>query len=252
MSSAKAQSSAMRGPAAFATTRWSLVVAAGERCSVEAERALEELCSSYWYPLYAYARRWGATRDDAADLTQEFFARLLEKQYLLTADRQKGRFRSFLLTVFKRFLLKERDRAAAEKRGGNRRKFSFDIEAGERRYLHEPAENVTPDALFERRWALTLLERVMERVRDEYGSKGKAAFFEECKPFLTGADDADSCAEIASRLGMTEPALRVAVHRLRQRYRAVLRGEISQTISEADSVEDELNALRAALRGTKS
>ncbi|WP_231746776.1 RNA polymerase sigma factor [Maioricimonas rarisocia] len=227
-------------------------MAAGERSTVEAERALEELCSTYWYPLYAYARRWGASRDDAADLTQEFFARLLEKQYLLAADRQKGRFRSFLLTVFKRFLSKERDRAAAQKRGGDRRQFSFDVEAGERRYLHEPAENVTPEALYERRWALTLLERVMERVRDEYASKDKRPFFEQCKPFLTGSDHAATYAEIAPRLDMTESALRVAVHRLRERYRVVLRSEIAQTISDSDSVEDELNALRAALRGTKS
>ncbi|MEW4527219.1 sigma factor [Maioricimonas sp. JC845] len=252
MSAVEPHSPAMKAPARFATTRWSLVVAAGDGSSAESERALEELCRTYWYPLYAYARRCSASRDDAADLTQEFFARLLEKEYLQAADRQKGRFRSFLLTVFKRFLSKERERAAALKRGGDRRRYSFDVEAGERRYLHEPAGNVTPEALYERRWALTLLERVMELLRDDYAFRGRLEFFETCKPFLTGADDAATYADVAPRLDMTDSALRVAVHRMRERYRTILRNEISQTISDGDSVEDELNDLRAALRGTKS
>lgn len=238
-----------RANAVFATTRWSVVVSAGHQSSPDAESALETLCRTYWYPLYAFARRRGCSPEDAADLTQEFFSRLLQKEYLQAADQEKGRFRSFLLTMFKRFLSKERDRAHAQKRGGGRAKLSIDVAAGEQRYGYEPVDEWTPEALFERRWALTLLEQVIERLRADYEAKGKGRLFELCKPFLTGAGAGPPQEDIARELDMNETALRVAVHRLRERYRDMLRHEVSQTIAEPDAVEDELNLLRSALRG---
>lgn len=238
-----------RANAVFATTRWSVVVSAGHQSSPDAETALETLCRTYWYPLYAFARRRGSSPEDAADLTQEFFARLLEKEFLRSADREKGRFRSFLLTMFKRFLSKEHDRAQALKRGGGRRRMSIDVEVGEQRYGYEPTDDWTPEALFERRWALTLLEQVINRLQGDYDAKGKRPLFDLCKPFLTGSGSGPPYEEIARELAMNETAVRVAVHRLRERYREMLQQEVSQTIAETDAVEDELNHLRAALRG---
>lgn len=235
--------------AVFATTRWSIILSAGQQSSPDAENALETLCQTYWYPLYAFARRRGSSPEDAADLTQEFFARLLEKEYLLAADREKGRFRSFLLTMFKRFLSKERDRAHAQKRGGGWRRLPIDIQDGEQRYGYEPTDDWTPEALFERRWALTLLERVIDALQRDYEAKGKGELFHLCKPFLTGSGAGPPYEDIARRLQMNETAVRVAVHRLRERYREMLKQEVAQTISEADSVDDELNHLRSALRG---
>lgn len=237
-----------RSNAVFATTQWSLVVLAGDRASPNSQAALETLCRNYWYPLYAFARRRGSSPDDAADLTQEFFSRLLEKEFLQAADREKGRFRSFLLTVFKRFLSKEHDRALAQKRGGDRLRISIDARAGEQRYGFEPADDWTPEALFERRWALTLLEQVMEKLHREYEVKDKLLLFELAKPLLVGSG-ASGYAEIVRRLDMTDSAARVAVHRLRERYRELLRLEVSHTVGEPDAVEDELNHLRSAIRG---
>jgi RNA polymerase sigma-70 factor (ECF subfamily) len=236
-----------RANPAFATTRWSIVLSAGHQSSPDAESALETLCRTYWYPLYAFARRRGSSPEDAADLTQEFFSRLLEKEYLLAADREKGRFRSFLLTMFKRFLLKEHDRAQAQKRGGGWKRLSIDIEAGEQRYGYEPADEWTPEALFERRWALTLLEQVIDRLQSDYEAKGKRRLFDQCKPFLTGAGPPYE--DLARELDMNDSAVRVAVHRLRERYREMLRQEVAQTIAGTDAVEEELNHLRSALRG---
>ena len=241
-----------RSPGAFATTRWSVVVSAGRRSSPDADSALETLCSTYWYPLYAFARRGGSSPDDAADLTQGFFSRLLEKDFLTAADREKGRFRSFLLTVFKRFLLNERERARTQKRGGGRRQTSIDVRIGEERYGYEPADDWTPEALYERRWALTLLEHVMQQLRCDYEAKGKVAVFDACKPFLTGAADGPGYSDVAANLEMTEAAVRVAVHRLRERYRDLLKREVSQTITDPDAVDDELKRLRSAIRGENS
>lgn len=237
--------------AAFATTRWSLILSAGDRHSPDADRALESLCQAYWYPLYAFARRWGCSPEDAADRTQEFFARLLEKDFLLAADRTRGRFRSFLLIVFKRFLTNAHEREQAQKRGGGRGKLSIDAQTAEQRYAVEPSDAWTPEALFERRWALTVLEYVMDSLQSEYSARGKLELFEQCKPFLTGSGDA-TYTDIAEKLQMTDSAVRVAVHRLRERFRDLLRLEVAQTIAADDSVEDELNHLRRALRGPDS
>ncbi|MBT4865277.1 MAG: sigma-70 family RNA polymerase sigma factor [Planctomycetaceae bacterium] len=238
-----------RSNAAFATTRWSVVLSAGDRSSPDAASALETLCQVYWYPLYAFARRGGSSPDDSADLTQEFFSRLLEQEFLLAADREKGRFRSFLLTVFKRFLSKERDRAQTQKRGGGRRFLSINVQVGEQRYGFEPSDGWTPEALFERQWALTLLGQVMDKLQSDYEAKGRGALFNLCQPFLTGSGDGPAYPEIALQLEMNETAVRVAVHRLRERYRDMLKHEVAQTITETDSVEDELNYLRLAIRG---
>lgn len=249
MTSGNASSQLGRSNAVFATTRWSIVLSAGHRSSPDAEGALELLCRTYWYPLYAFARRRGSSPEDAADLTQEFFARLLERDFLLSADREKGRFRSFLLTVFKRFLSKERDRTQAQKRGGDRRRLSIDVHTGEQRYGYEPSDDWTPEALFERRWALTLLEQVLEKLQSDYEVKGKRPLFDLCKPFLTGSGGGPSYEDVARQLEMSESAVRVAVHRLRERYREVLRCTVAETIAETESVEDELNDLRSAICG---
>lgn len=238
-----------RSNAVFATTRWSIVVSAGHQSSPDADTALETLCRTYWYPLYAFARRRGSSPEDAADRTQEFFSRLLEKEYLASADREKGRFRAFLLTMFKRFLSKEREREQARKRGGGWKRLSIDVEAGERRYGHEPADDWTPEALYERRWALTLLEQVIERLQRDYEAKGKGRLFELCKPFLTGTGAGPPYENIARDLDMNETAVRVAVHRLRDRYRELLTREVAQTITEEGAVDEELNYLRSAVRG---
>jgi RNA polymerase sigma factor (sigma-70 family) len=234
-------------PGRFATTRWTLVVAAGAQTRPESRAALAQLCETYWYPVYAYVRRRGHSADDAADLTQAFFAELLEKQSLAAADRDRGRFRAFLLTVLKRFLGHERDRARAQKRGGGRRVVSLDISAAEGRYQLEPAHDATPDRLFERRWALTLLEQVLARLADDYAARGKSDLFEHLKVFLTGSSGAPPYAEVAAGLGMTESAVKVAVHRLRQRYRDLLHEEIAATIAGPEDVGDELSRLMAAL-----
>jgi RNA polymerase sigma-70 factor (ECF subfamily) len=233
----------------FATTRWSVVAAAGRGASPEAHEALATLCRTYWYPLYAYARRRLAHPDDAQDLTQEFFARLLEKEYLQAADRRRGKFRSFLLTAFQRFLAKDRDRATAQKRGGGRPVLSLDFHEGERLYEHEPADPATPEILYERRWALRLLEQALCRLREELAGAGKQHLFEALKGTLTGEDAVAPYADIAGRLGLSEQAVKVAVHRLRRRYGELLRAEIAQTVARPEDVEDELRDLFNAVRG---
>jgi RNA polymerase sigma factor (sigma-70 family) len=235
----------------FANTRWSLVAAAGRR-SPESQEALATLCRLYWYPLYAYARRRLPTKDDAQDLTQAFFAQLLEKDYLQEADPQRGRFRSFLLAAFKHFLSKERDKANALKRGGGTLTLTFDFESGERQYSFEPADHTTPEAIFERRWALTLLEETLGKLRQEFMSAGKERAFESLKETLTGEGTTRSYAQLAEELGISESAVKVAVHRLRGRYRELLRAEIAQTVSGPDDVETELRNLFAAVRTKKS
>jgi RNA polymerase sigma-70 factor (ECF subfamily) len=236
----------------FASTRWSLVALAGQRDAPESAEALASLCRLYWYPLYAYARRRLPTPEDAQDLTQAFFARLLEKEYLRQADPQRGRFRAFLLTAFNHFLAKERERAHAQKRGGGRSPLALDFQKGEHRYQHEPNHTATAELLFERRWALTLLEQVLARLRDESAQAGKERLFEALKVTLTGEEVARPYAELAAELGLSSEALKVTVHRLRRRYGELLRAEIAETVSSDAEVEDELRDLFVALSGKKS
>jgi RNA polymerase sigma factor (sigma-70 family) len=230
----------------FATTRWTVVVAAGRQASPQAAVALEELCRTYWYPLYAYVRRQGRSREDAEDLTQSFFARFLEKNYLDGLRSEKGKFRAFLLAALKHFLANEWDRANRRKRGGGVAPLSLDWQDADTRYQIDPADNLSPDKLYDRAWAVTLLERVIARLRDENVAEGKAKVFERLKPFLMVGKSAIPYGEAATGLGLTEGAVRVAVHRLRRRYRELLREEISQTLSDPAQVEEEMRALFSA------
>ncbi len=243
-------SPASSGHANFATTRWSLVVAAAKSPSPQARAALEELCGSYWYAVYAFVRRRGAQVDDARDLTQEFFARLLEKDYLEAADRERGRFRTFLLTAVSHFLSNERARENAQKRGGDATTLSLDFERGEQRYLQEPADHWTAEKIFDRRWALTLLDQAVALLKQDYAESGKGALFGELKVFLTGDSGAPAYEASAAKLEMSPGAVKVAVHRLRQKYRESLRQLIAQTVAAEDDIESELHVLLAALRGT--
>jgi RNA polymerase sigma factor (sigma-70 family) len=237
----------------FVTTHWSIVLAAGDASASDAGQALQTLSEYYWYPLYAFARRRGASAEDAADLTQEFFARLIEGEFLSTADPQKGRFRTFLLTIFQRFLASEYQKGQAARRGGGRRVFSIDAADGERRYAMEPMDVATPEMLYERRWAMTLLQRVLQRLEEEYRCKGKAELFEHCRERLAGTGtDGSSYAETAARLRMSEVAVRVAVHRMRERYRQLVREEVAGTVDAYRDVEEELQALRMAILGGTS
>lgn len=243
-----------RGPANFATTRWTVVLAAGGS-GPAAEEALAALCSAYWVPLYVFARRRGSDANDAADAVQGFFAALLEKGWAADADPARGRFRSFLLTAFTRYLAKERDKARAAKRGGATRTLSLDLAEGESGFIADPADERTPERVFERRWAMTLLARAHARTRDEFLRTARPALFEALEPFIGGAGAALPYAEIAARLGSSEGAVKVQVHRLRARYRANLRDEVRDTLggASADSaateadIDAELRDLLAAL-----
>jgi len=230
----------------FATTRWSIVRAAQAKAAPEAHTALSALCTAYWYPLYAYVRRHGHDATAAQDLTQEFFARLLEKDGLASVDQSRGRFRSFLLASCKHFLSNERDRASALKRGGGRVPLPIDGAAAEGHYGREPSHDETPERLFERRWALALLEQVLGRLRGEYEASGKGRLFECLKGRLAG-DGGTPYAATAAELSTSEGAVKVAVHRLRKRYRELLREEIAQTLDDPADVDDEVRALFAAL-----
>ena len=236
----------------FASTRWSLVAAAGQGPSLEAQEALATLCHIYWYPLYAYARRHVPSAHDAQDLTQAFFAQLLEKEYLQAADPERGKFRSFLLTAFKHFLSKERARANAQKRGGGRCVLSLDFQMGESRYHLEPVDHATPERLYERGWALSILEQTLARLRQELANAGKEKLFECLKGALAGEGVQESYARIALELGLTESAIKVAVHRLRRRYQELLRAEIAQTVVAPEDVDEELRDLFAAVRVKKT
>ena len=235
------------GGAQFAPTRWTLVLTARAADSPAAAKALAELCQLYWYPLYAYVRRRGYAPHDAQDLTQEFFARLLEKDYLLAADRQRGKLRSFLLVALNHFLAKERRRANAQKRGGGQVPLSLDFAAGEARYTLEPAHDLTPEKIYERRWAMTVLDRAVARLEAEFDAAGKRAHFDRLKDFLAGGEAATSYAQVAADLGLTEGAVKVAVHRLRRRCRELLQAEIAETVADPGAVEEELRQLVAAL-----
>jgi RNA polymerase sigma-70 factor (ECF subfamily) len=233
----------------FVTTHWSLVMAAGQRELPESAAALVTLCTTYWYPLYAFVRRQGYRPEDAQDLTQAFFAKLLEKNYVGDADRQRGKFRSFLLASLKHFLANEWDKARAQKRGGSRTFVALDAQTAETRYRLEPVDTMTADKIYERRWALTLLDEVLRRLREEYAAEGKGKLFDQLKVTLTGERSAIPYAGIGGQLGMSEGAVKVAVHRLRQRYREILRAEIAETVAGPGQVEEELRHLFAVLSG---
>jgi DNA-directed RNA polymerase specialized sigma24 family protein len=232
----------------FATTHWTVVETAGQNESPEAAAALEKLCRTYWYPLYAYVRRKGYDAPDAQDLTQEFFARLLARNYLGSADRRKGKFRAFLLGAFEHFLAKEWRRAHAQKRGGGQVPFSLTEMDGESRYRLEPALELTPEKIFDRRWATTLLEESMTNLRQECLVRNQGALFNQVEPLLSGSEAVGSYAQIGALLKMTEGALKVAVHRLRKRYGELVRAEIAQTVTSPEEIDEELRYLFAVLR----
>ena len=233
----------------FVATHWSVVLSARQKNSPESAAALETLCRTYWYPLYAFVRRQGHSPPDAQDLTQEFFARLLQKDYLKAAAREKGRFRTFLIVALKRFLANEWDRVRAQKRGGGQPPLSLDTDLAEERYQIEPVEGATADRIFERRWALTLLDRTLTRLRDEFTAAGKAEEFKQLKACLTAERGDISYAEIAGALCQSEGAVRVAVHRLRKRFREIFREEIAHTVSSAEEIEEEVRYLMGVLAG---
>jgi RNA polymerase sigma-70 factor (ECF subfamily) len=233
------------GRSQFPTTRWTMVVAAGNPDRKESRSALVSLCENYWYPLYAYLRRRGYPAEQAQDLTQEFFIRLLQGRYLNRADPEKGRFRSFILTSLKFFVADEGDRQRAHKRGGGT-VVPLEFSSGEERYQREPAHDETPERIFERRWALSVLDRVVERLRDEFMQHGRPEHFERLKVFLLGQSDAPYAA-LARDMNTSEGALKVAIHRLRKRYRELFRQEIADTVADPGDVESELRYLAAVL-----
>ena len=227
----------------FATTHWSVVLAAGGDSSPAAREALERLCRAYWFPLYGYVRAKGFSPHDAEDLTQEFFSKFLASDALRTVSQERGRFRAFLLASLNHFLANEWDRLRAQKRGSGQRTLSFDAASAEERLQIEPATELTPERLYERRWAVTLLGTVLECLRAEMVASGKANLFDALRPFLSDATGAISCRETALRLGMTEAAVRKAVQRLRQRYRELLREEVAHTVAAPHEAESELRHL---------
>jgi len=235
-------------PKSFATTQWSLVAEAGGAASPECRAALATLCELYWYPLYAFVRRKGYQAAEAQDLTQAFFAELLEKDRLQLADQQRGKFRSFLLGALTHFLANQRRDAAAQKRGGGQAVLSIDFGDGETRYQREPVDVATPEKIFERRWTMTLLDRAVGRLRDEFAAADKLALFDQLKLHLGGDPDAFSYRELAETLHMTPGAVKAAAHRLRKRCRELLRDEIAQTVCDPEDIDDELQNLFASLR----
>jgi RNA polymerase sigma factor (sigma-70 family) len=230
----------------FPTTLWTVVLHAGQTDSAQAQEALAKLCQAYWYPLYSFVRCRGYSPHDAEDSTQAFLAQLLEKRGLGRIDPEQGRFRTFLLASLKNFLANDWDRAQALKRGGGQTILSLDQHRAESRYQLEPSHDLTPDRHFERQWAITLLDKVLDALRDEYHAQGNGDLFEELKAVLIGQSGA--YAEMAARLRRSEGAIKVAVHRLRHRYRELMRAQIAETVGDGD-VEDELRHLLAVLSG---
>jgi RNA polymerase sigma-70 factor (ECF subfamily) len=228
---------------AWATTTWTQVLAARGGATTESRQALETLCRTYWYPLYAFLRSQGLGADDARDLTQAYFAELLEKGYLEDADPSRGRFRVFLMTSIGHFIAKEREKARAWKRGGRTEILSLDETDAEGRYRAEPADRMTPDQIFERRWALTLLENVLARLRQEFAGTLREREFERLKQFITGEQPKLTYRDFAVELGISEPAVKTMVHRLRQRFGGMLREAIAETVADAHEVDDEVRHL---------
>ena len=231
----------------FATTHWSVVLAAGEPNSTQAAQALEKLCRTYWYPIYAYLRRRGCGEPDAQDLTQGFFAQLLERRSIQAVEREKGKFRSFLLASLNYYVADERDRANAQKRGGGREALSLDVQEAEQRYRLEPADERSPEKIFELRWAMTLLDQVLTRLAAEFSAAGKPELFNRLKPYLVEGSGEKTYAETARERGMTEEALKKAVQRMRRRYHQLFREEIAQTVASPAEVDEELRHLCAVL-----
>lgn len=226
----------------FATTSWSLIVKAADGHSSESRIALESLCQTYWYPLYAFVRRRGNEAVAAEDLTQSFFVFLLEKDRLQTADQSRGRFRTFLLSALNNFMKNEWRKESAQKRGGGRQILSIDFDVGEARYKSEPFHSLTPEKIFERSWAMTLLGRTFDELAQKYSETGKTEIYESLKPYLAGQGDV-AYAEIAEQLNMSEGSVKVAVHRMRKTCREVLREQISQTVESNDEIDAEINEL---------
>jgi RNA polymerase sigma-70 factor (ECF subfamily) len=230
----------------FATTHWTVVLAAGKRHTPQSDGALEELCRTYWFPLYAYVRRRGHTKEDAEDSVQAFFARFLAKNYLEGLSAERGRFRAFLLASLKHFLINEWKKAQRLKRGGGEAPLSLDWETADTKFQVAATNEPSPDKVFDREWALALLAKVIECLQRECEADGKAKLFEQLKIFLTAGKDGTAQAEVAKALGMEEGAVRVAIHRLRKRYRELLRAEIAQTLADAADVDEEMRALFGA------
>jgi RNA polymerase sigma factor (sigma-70 family) len=227
----------------FDTTHWSVVMEAGRPDSPQARLALEKLCLAYWHPLYACVRRQGYSPDDSLDLTQEFFARLLENNSVRHADPERGRFRTFLKACLSNFLKKEWVKANAAKRGGGHAHFSLDAQEAEQRFAAETSDDLTPEIVFERRWAATVLESAIKRLAAEYAAAGKEKFFEALKNYTWGDSSADSYADIGREFGVSEGAVKIAALRLRERYRELLRMEVARTVADASQIEDELRYL---------
>jgi len=234
------------GSTQFQSTSWSLVVAAAGHPTEAAEIALAKLCRLYWYPVYAFTRRRGHSEDDARDLTQEFFCRVIQHHYLRDADPSRGRFRSFLLTAARHFMANEWRRERAVKRGGGAGMLSFEIETAERRYSLELADREDPERLYQRRWAISTIEQALFVLRQEYDSQGKLEQFDRLAPLLTGTCE-ESYADIARKWNSTEGAVKVSVHRLRKQYRALLRRQIAETVAHPEDVDDEIRFLLSAL-----
>lgn len=248
LSSSPTERAGARQPAdVFATTRWTLVLSAALGSSPQSERALADLCQAYWYPLYAFVRRRGHSHEEAEDLTQSFFASFLTGNQLSQLSAERGKFRAYLLACLKHFLANEWARVATQKRGGRIEHLSLDWRDAEDRYGLEPPDLVTPDLLYDRAWALALLERVMGLLKQECQKEGKPRLFECANLFLSTRSDAIPYAEAADQLNMEEGAAGVAVHRLRKRYRTLLREEIAQTLGNPSAVDEELRSLKAAL-----
>ena len=247
MESTNLTASGESGDYSFATTRWTVVLAAGREESTESRDALRLLCQTYWFPLYAYLRRWGCNIHRAEDCTQAFFEHLIEKQGLRKAKPGHSRFRAFLLASLKNFLTDQWRHASAKKRAGPGALLSLDVEQAERHYSSKMADRLSPDRLFERSWALTVLQNAMAKLRSEYVDAGKEPVFEHLKNHITTEQDAEKYRYAAQELGMTEEALRVAAYRLRKRLRELVRGEIKETVSGPAELDEEIRDLFAAL-----
>jgi RNA polymerase sigma-70 factor (ECF subfamily) len=236
------------GDGYFHTTHWSVVLAAREADSSEAPKALELLCQTYWYPLYGFVRRRGFTVEDAQDLTQDFFSRLLQRDFLKNVAREKGRFRTFLLAALKNFLASEWRREKAVKRGGRQVIVSWDELQAEERYAHEPAVEMAPEQFFEQRWAMAVMEQAMDRLSKEFEASGKPELFKCFKPYLSSEGSKADYGAAAAQLGMTPGAVAVAVHRLRRRFSELLRTVVGHTVAGPDQVEEEVQFLARALQ----
>jgi RNA polymerase sigma-70 factor (ECF subfamily) len=234
-------------PGRFATTRWSVVAAAGDADSAERREALEELCRSYWYPVYAFVRGRIGSAQDAQDLTQAFFAHAIEKGTLAKADPTRGRFRTFLRAAIANFLADERAKANAAKRGGGQRTFSLDFAAGESRYLREPSHDSTAERLYDRRWAVTLIEQALATLEQEWTRADKRAAFEILKRTISGVGDGEDYEHVGAELGVSSAAAKQAAYRLRRRYREIFREEVRRTVADDESIDDEIARLMESL-----